>query len=216
MISAIALTPYSGDSEVQAAQTEIRTIADDAAELEIVDDATNVVALDMLSRARKAAKRIDGLRARWLDPLNAQIKLIRADFDAMAAPAKEADAILADKTAEYRRGVAEAAREQQARLDRLAALRQAQADAEAAELGVDALRVIPLAAVLEAPAKSVATEAGSKVTFRRTVHFEIADEMLVPREYLIPDERKIGAAVRAGVDPIPGVRVWTTEEPVVR
>jgi hypothetical protein len=134
----------------------------------------------------------------------------------MSAPAKEADAILAGKTAEYRRRVVEAAREQQERLDRLAALGLAQADQEAAELGVEAPMVIPLAPVLEAPAKSVATEAGSRVTFRRTVHFEIVDETLVPREYLIPDERKIGAAARAGIGPIPGVRVWTTEEPVVR
>jgi len=42
----------------------------------------------------------------------------------------------------------------------------------------------------------------------------------VPREWCCPDERKIGAAVRAGIvtpdDPIPGVRIWTTEQPVVR
>ena len=216
MTTALALAPYNQDTEVQEAQTELRTIADEAAALEIVDEASNTVALDMLSSVRKAAKRIEALKKRWLDPLNAQIKLIRSDFDEMAEPANCADDILTAKTREYRQKAIEAAREQQERLDRLAALRQAQADAEAAELGLEAPRVIPIAAVLEAPAKSVATDAGSKVTFRRTVHFEIENEALVPREYLIPDERKIGAAARAGIGAIAGVRIWTTEEPVVR
>jgi hypothetical protein len=209
------LAPYRGDAEVAEAITVVRTIADEAADLVIVDETSNTRALDMLSSARKAVKRIDGLKARWLDPLNAQIKLIRADFEAMAAPAREADAILSTKTGEYRRRLAEAAREQQERLARVSAVREAQAR-RAAEQGYDVAPLPFLAPTLSAPAKSVETDAGSKVTFRKVVHFEIVDEAAVPAEYWTLDERKVGAAVRAGVSPIAGVRIWTTEEPVVR
>lgn len=41
--------------------------------------------------------------------------------------------------------------------------------------------------------------------------FEITDESLIPREYLMPDEKKIGGVVRAmkGETRIPGIRVFT-------
>lgn len=54
------------------------------------------------------------------------------------------------------------------------------------------------------------------VGFREVAHFEIVDANEVPADYWQIDERKLGAAVRAGVRMIPGVRVWTTEEPAVR
>lgn len=118
MVTGLALATYQEDQEVLEVQTQARTIADDARELVIADEATNSRALDMLSQCRKASKRIDALKKRWLDPLNDQIKLIRSDFDAMAAPAKEADQILSRKTSDYRMKVQEAARKEQERLGR--------------------------------------------------------------------------------------------------
>ncbi len=40
--------------------------------------------------------------------------------------------------------------------------------------------------------------------------YEIVDEGAIPREYLIPDEKKIRSAVKAmkGMTKIPGVRVY--------
>ena len=217
--AASAVAPYMADQDVLAAKQEVRTIADEARELEIVDEASNAQALNMMAACRKAGKRMDALKKRWLDPLNSQLKLIRSDFDTMAAPAKEADRILTQKTGAYRMKVAEAARKEQARLNALAARRQEKAAARAEERGEDAPPVIPLVPTVAAPAKTVATDEG-KVTYRKTPHFEIVDASAVPREYLSVDEKKIGAAVRSGIAtpdaPIPGVRIWITEEPVVR
>jgi hypothetical protein len=216
----IDVTPYRNDEEVQAAETEVRTIADAARELEITDEATNAVALDMLSQARKAHKRIDALKKRWLDPLNRQVKLIRDDFSAMAAPAMEADEILSGKTSAYRAKVAEAARKEQERLRLLAEKRQERAAAKAAERGVEPPPVMPIAPRVAPPSKTVATGSGAKITYRKQTHFEITEASAIPREYLMPDTKKIGAIVRAGIatpdNPIPGVRIWTTEEAVVR
>lgn len=216
----IDLAPYQSDEEVQEAQTAVRTIADEARELQIVDEASNSLALDMLSQVRKAGKRIDALKKRWLDPLNAQIKLIREDFDAMAAPAKEADSILARKTSDYRLKVQEAARKEQERLRLLAEKRQAKAAERAEERGLEAPPVMPIVPTVAAPAKTVATESGAKVTYRKQTHFEVVDASQVPQQYWTLDEKKIGAAVRAGIaspeNPIPGVRIWITEEATVR
>ena len=214
------ITPYRNDEEVREATTAVRTIADEARELDITDEATNSVALDMLSQVRKAGKRIDGLKKRWLDPLNMQVKLIRSDFDAMAAPAKEADAILSKKTSAYRFKVTEAARKEQQRLRLLAEKRQERAVERAEERGVEPPPVMPMVPTVAAPAKTVATDSGAQITYRKQTHFEVVDPAQVPRQYWTLDEKKIGAAVRAGIatpeNPIPGVRVWVTEEPTVR
>lgn len=218
--TALALAPYSEDEEVIEAQSQARTIVDDARELIIVDDETNNLALNMLGQCRKAAKRIDELKKRWLDPLNDQIRLIRGDFDQMAAPAKEADQILSRKTSDYRAKVQAAARKEQERLRLLAEKRQAAAAAKAEARGMEPPAVIPLVPTVAPPAKTVETDSGAKITYRRQTHFAIADASIIPAMYLMPDEKKIGAAVRAGIaspdNPIPGVRIWITEEATVR
>ena len=218
--NALELAPYRADEEVLAAETQARTIADEARDLIIADEPTNVVALEMLSAVTKTRKRIETLKKRWLDPLNAQVKLIRSDFDNMAAPAGEAETILRTKTGAYRFKVAEAARKEQERLRLLAEKRQERAVAKAEERGVEPPPVMPIVPTVAPPAKSVATEGGAKITYRKTTHFEVVDAAQVPLRYWTLDERKIGAEVRAGIatadSPIPGVRIWVTEEPVVR
>jgi hypothetical protein len=218
--AALAVQTYQHDPEVQDAEAQVRTIADAARELEIVDEQTNAQALEMLAQARKAHKRIEALKKRWLEPLTKQVKLIRDDFAAMAAPAKEADRILAAKTSAYRAEVAEAARREEARLRKLAEKRQERREAKAAERGEDLPPVTLAPPTVAPPAKTVATDSGAKVTYRTTTHFEVVDPALVPDAYKSVDEKKVGAAVRAGIaspdNPIPGVRIWTTEEAVVR
>ena len=45
---------------------------------------------------------------------------------------------------------------------------------------------------------------------RETWQFEVVDEKLVPREFMSPDPKKIGAVVRSQkkLANIPGVRIW--------
>lgn len=56
------------------------------------------------------------------------------------------------------------------------------------------------------------------VSFRTDWDFEIADAALIPREYLIPDEKKIRGVVKAmrGATTIPGVRSFEKRVPSVR
>ena len=218
--TALAVIPYTDDEEVLEVQAEARTVADHARELDVRDDLSNALALEMLSQVRKAGRRIDALKKRWLDPLNDQIKLIRNDFDAMAAPAKEADQILSQKTSRYRMKVQEAARKEQERLRLLQEKRQEKAAAKAEERGLEPPCVIPLMPMIAPPAKTVETGSGAKITYRKQTHFEVVDAANVPLQYWTLDEKKIGAAVRAGIaspeNPIPGVRIWITEEATVR
>lgn len=218
--TALDIAPYRADAEVQEAETAVRTIADAARELQITDEATNAVALDLLSQARKGGKRIDALKRRWLDPLNAQLKLIRADFDTLAAPAREADQILSAKTSRYRQQALEAARKEEARLRALAEKRQERAAQKAEARGEEPPAAQPIVPTVAPPAKSVETQAGAKVTYRKVIRGEVVDAAAIPREWCCPDEKKLGAAARAGIitpESCPaGYRITITEEPVVR
>lgn len=126
------------------------------------------------------------------------------------APLKEAQGIIRPKVAGFlaeedrRRREAEArAREQAERalLDEAVAL-EAAGDPETAQVILEAA---PTLAV-----RSLPTYRPEGVTPRESWKFEVISLNQVPREYLVPDEQKIGAVVRALKDKtaIPGVRVW--------
>ena len=211
----IDVAPYRNDEEVQAAETEVRTIADAARELEIRDEATNAVALDMLSQARKAHKRIEALKKRWLDPLNQQVKLIRGDFDAMAAPAAEAETILRNKVRRYDDEKEAARKREEERIQRLAEKRQERAIAKAEARGEEPPEMnIPMPIVPVAP-KTTRTEAGS-VTMRKVWKWRVTDETQIPREYFVLDEKKLNGVVAAGLRTIPGVEIYEDKQVQVR
>lgn len=67
---------------------------------------------------------------------------------------------------------------------------------------------VPDKAALVSVFSNAPTEA---LVVQETWRFEITDESLLPREYFSPDEKKIGAVVRAmkTATNIPGVRVWS-------
>lgn len=216
--TATALAPYQDAPEVLEAQTQALTIADRARCLQVIDESTNTEALTLLAECRKTGKRIEDLRKSFVGPLNEHVKNINSYFANNTVPVKEADGILSQKTSAYRAKVAELARKEQERLRVLAEARQERAAAKAEAKGMEAPPVVPLVPTVAAPAKTVQTEAGG-VTFRKQVHFEITTPDFVPREWCCPDERKIGAAARAGIigpDSVNGVRIWTTEEATVR
>ncbi len=52
--------------------------------------------------------------------------------------------------------------------------------------------------------------------FRDYKCFAIEDEKLLPKEYLMPDEIKIRKCVNAGIESIPGVRIWTEKRAINR
>lgn len=56
------------------------------------------------------------------------------------------------------------------------------------------------------------------VSFREAWNFAIENAAALPREYTMPDEKKIGGVVRAmkGETKIPGVRVWSTKSVAAR
>ena len=113
----------------------------------------------------------------------------------------------------YRDSIREAQVKEQARLQKLADNRAARAEAA----GRPAPLPEAVAPLVSGPPKSLETDMGS-TSFRTDWKAEIVNGSLLPREYLMPDETKINAVVRAskGTIPIPGVRIYSIEVPVTR
>ena len=63
--------------------------------------------------------------------------------------------------------------------------------------------------------KHVVTQNGS-VSYTSVRRWEVQDTDKIPREYFVLDEARIGKLVKAGIQEIPGIRIWTEQVPVVR
>lgn len=131
-------------------------------------------------------------------------------------PAQTAERIVKGEMAAFdqaeRARVAEAQRRAEAerrRLEDEERLRNAtQLEAAGKSAQAEAALVAPVTVPMFTPPVQAVTKAEG-VSFREDWGFEIEDAALIPREYLIPDEKKIGALVRALKEQtrIPGVKV---------
>lgn len=196
--AAHALTVDSGDAYA-AAGAQIREIA----------------------RMRKV---LEEKRLSMTRPLDQTKKEIMALFKHPDDSLGEAEGIISRKMLAYKAeqdrarreaeaAAAEAARKERERLEKQAAAAVRRGQEEKAAALQEAAASVPAAPVVHVPQAS-AEGVSTRVVWR----WEIADRASLPAEYLIPDEKAIGAMVRArGADTaIPGVRVWPEETLVKR
>lgn len=108
---------------------------------------------------------------------------------------------------EKQRVADEAARKERERIQRQAAAAAAKGNVEREEQLLDRAQMV-VAPVIQTEAPKV-----QGMSTRDVWKWEITDPALVPREYLVVDEVKIGKVVRAlkGDTTIPGVRVWAEQ-----
>lgn len=188
---------------------------------------------DWLSAGKKAAKEIELYRRRQVDPLNDQVRAINAAWRPLTDSLAKFEADAKKKVvAWHQRERERVAREQAeaARREQEAATRQAEAEAAAARAKTQAdrdkavagveqasqeLMVARTAAPADAPT-GIRSEHGTS-TLRETWTFRVTHPELVPRDYLMVDERKLRVAVATGVrGGIPGVEVFAEESLAVR
>jgi hypothetical protein len=144
---------------------------------------------------------LDKKRQFFTKPLYDQMRRINAYFDQYLKPIEEADKILRQKIVQYRALKWEEFKQQEEEIyERIKN-----------ELGSTDL---PPVVVTPTLAKNEVVS-GGEVTFRVVKKWAIEDETKLPREYLKPDEKKIAEAVKKGEE-IPGVKVYTEEEPQVK
>lgn len=167
-----------------------------AKEIAIKTDGDMALAADQLTALNRAADRVEEEKKKITAPLNVALKNARALFAPLEDRLENAIGSLRREMTRYQTA-AEAKKAKVA--DRAAA----------GKIGLDAAsRQIDR---LGAPDK-VAASNGGAVAFVDHPCFEVTDHTKLPREYLVPDEVKIRAAMKAGTE-LPGVRYWVEKRP---
>jgi hypothetical protein len=198
---------------MEVSNQELETVNQEASDLAKIasQPVTDAVSYDMATSTLKAIKatlkKIEGIFDPLIKAQNDAVKAIRDEKKKHAEPLEAAEAMIKKSTAAY-------VAEQERKAKEEAAARRKQQEEEAANLAALGINDEPVACAPDAPA--VAKIEG--VSYRETWKFEITDQLALPRDYLVPNEQAIGAAVRSlkSMANIPGVRVWSEKTVAVR
>lgn len=204
-------------------KTETSYISRELSTLEVKTAQDDKKAVELGLANKNAIKRIEAFRKALVTPLNDAVDNINNIFKKIALPFQQNDALIKSKrdvylteqdrqAKEQQRILDEQYRKEQAVLEEARRKEQEKLNKKAEKKGTEAV-VLPPATVLPPPPKvevkqTVHTDLG-RSTVRKVPKFEVIEPSLVPREYLMPDEKKIGAMVRARLaTSIPGVKIW--------
>lgn len=208
--------------EFQAANAEVATIEQAAAQFVVSNAAQYAVAGDELKRIKGAAKKLEELRTSITKPMDAAKKAVMDLFRTPEQRLADAEKKIKGAMLTYSAAEETRRREEQRKLDEKArkerdalAKKAAEAAAKGDESKAAALQeraATVVAPVVAAPAKVAGIQT------REVWLFEVTDPALVPREYCSVDEKKIRAVVGGlkGETRIPGVRVYSEQQMAAR
>lgn len=162
-------------------------------------------ATELLSRLSKAEDQIIEEREKVTKPLNEALKAERARWTPYEAPIRLAIASLRQAITSYQTEAKRIASEQAEAISARIAPGKGNLSLDTALTKINAI---------DTPDTAIETAHGS-IKFRTTQQFEVMDITLVPKEYLLPNEPAIRAAMKSAIE-IPGVRYFTEETPVNR
>lgn len=188
---------------------EVKRVLAEAEALQIIDDATMQLGLEIAQRSTKTANMLDKKRTDLTEPYRNYTSAINSLFAMCIDPLKEVGkkhinpkAIAYSRKKDLERLEAEKRAQEEARKlqDRL--------DAESAEKNLP--RVEVPTPVLPQKMGPIRTEAGS-ASIRKDWKAILVDEHKVPREYMTIDWPKVNQAVRGGERNIPGFEIRQVE-----
>ena len=208
---------------VQFVKTETFQISRelDGLEVKTQEDDKRAVILGLANKS--AINRLESFRKAIVGPLNDHVANINSIFKKISAPFLNNDQVIKQKRDIFIREQERIARieserletqrrKEQAILDEQRRKEQEKLDKKALKTGVEApvlapVTILPPVPKVEVP-KTTHTELGFS-TVKKVMKFKVLNPDLVPREYCIPDEKKIGVLVRAKVlKELPGIGIW--------
>lgn len=205
--------PAERTKELSSALTEAKQTA---LTLVVNDEESMNKANDVLIRISTKQKGIDAFRLAIVKPFKDHIAGIDKYFKDLAGQFDEPKEKITNKVLDFRRKKAEKARKEQDEIDRKAAAARAEGNTEKADkIAAKETKTAPVA-------QTATTEAG-RSTYVKDAEWKITNLDLVPGEFWIVDEKKLGKRVREMAkdlelgriytDKILGVTITGTERP---
>lgn len=191
------------EAEVKVLEKEIIPFVQKAEKLVVIRNAKDMeAASEARTQLKKYSKQITAVKETVTKPLNAALKAARALF-----------ATVEDRVEESLTAIDKAMIAYQTEQKRIADEKEAKIAARVGE-GKGKLKAetaIEKMGEIEKPSEKVATESGG-TQFITVPVFKVVDVTKLPAEYLLPNEVKIRAAMKAGIQ-LPGVEYSTEERP---
>lgn len=200
--------------EQQASELAM-TLMDQAKAVVVRDDASYEAAGAILVAVKEGIKDV---KKYWEDPIKKQqaaLDVLKDRKNLMLDPLIQTEVqlkimigdyrIKADKERAERERVARKALEDKARAEQQALAKEMESFGN-----VEAAAKVAVAPVVVPPVILQGAPKMDGVQFRDNWKAEVMDPMAIPREYLIPDEKKLSAVAKAlkGDAKVPGVRFW--------
>lgn len=182
--------------EIVLMQKELSPIAQKAEDVSITNEKQMVAATELLSKLNQLNDRIVEIKEQVTKPLNAALKAERSRWKPLEEMYEDAITVIRSKMSVYQTEQVRIRREKEMKI----ALRVKEGSGNLSlEKAAEKIGALAL------PQKEVATESGL-VQFRETATLKISDASLIPREYLVVDEKKVLADLKTGVV-VPGASI---------
>lgn len=212
-----ATTPVPVKYDLDAVRALIKSydgkfadIEERAKELTVQDDDTAATATEMIAQASKLLKTLDADRKEKKKDANDYVRSVDSLFRPVNGKVKGIIDTLKKSLGAYQYKKELKRREDEKRAREAQAAAQAELDKQAKKAGVDSVELPDM--VAPRTKEPIRTEIGTAST--RTVWtFKILDPAKVPDNYKDINEKKINAAIKAGIREIPGIDIH--EKPVV-
>lgn len=217
-----APSPLTILTDMNVSSTSIQAYADKANDLMVqvgdimvktTDDQNNAVSID--GKIGKLLKALETEKKATTAEARAFVQAINNDAKKISEPLSKARADLKNKMRQFAAFLEAERRKQQKAIDEANKKLQEQLDEEAKKSGIEAPKVAPIAPSL--PSKTVGRGADGSASYeKRTWKGELINPDEVPREYCLPDMRKINEAVKAGIRTISGVKIFEDVQIITR
>lgn len=214
-----ALVRFRGDTGSALKADALQVLSIKVKPVETLEAANKLA--DDRAKVKLLLKNIEARRKQIVEPLNKEVSAVNAEAHVWADPLvkwdKDAQTVLLaweKRDADARRMAQEARHKAITQLAEDQAAAEARGDAEEAQKASTAIMVAEATPEPE-PVRGFKTDAGT--TYKKTVwKVEVVDPLQVPDAYLVPDLKKLQAAVDGGARQIDGCNIFEQESLVVR
>ncbi|MDY6862803.1 MAG: hypothetical protein SV062_07415 [Thermodesulfobacteriota bacterium] len=203
-VAKMGLIPY---------EKEVKKIVEEAASIVVKDDETNKLAISLGGKIDRFIKEIKNKEKEVVEEPKAFVKGVSSFIKLFTTPLSEGKDTLKQKIGQYLYKVELERRKQEEEIRKANEKLQKKLDKEAEKSGVEAPQVSPVTLPKQ---KIIARTEETSAHTRKQWKAEIIDELKVPREYCMPDMKKINDAVRMGTREIEGVRIFEDISTVFR
>ncbi|HOM04509.1 MAG TPA: hypothetical protein PLU67_03335 [Candidatus Kapabacteria bacterium] len=206
------------DEQLIAFQKRAEVYYNKASLFVIVDNDSYLASAEDLKQIKAQIKAIEDYRKSITDPINEQIKRIKAFFDVPINKLKEAEEVIKGAILKYQKEQERIRLEEQARLREEAEKRRLKLEQKAKKLEEQgktekAEEVKQQAETIITPILANDTVKVAGISKMKVWKYRITNESLIPREYLIPNEKMLTQIAKStkGALKIPGVEFYCEE-----